>query len=317
MKQSLIAVIFLSGCLFNPVVALAQPGPREQLLQMEQASHSLNYELAFIYVSHMGIESLRYRHAVIDHKVYAQLLQMDGPRREIVQRGEDISYFEPGLEPFTLNARQIVDFIPSVLYADFNQLNSSYDFVSVGRTRIANQICDVIRIVARDGTRYSYIIWRDVKTKLPLRVDMLDNDGETLEQYRVISFVINKGAGDLMKQLINAAMPPSLSVPTNEKHSFRWKPNWLPQGMREITQSRRDVPSLNKLVESRLYSDGLFSFSINVSHSDKNSLPQLLRNGRRTVQTEVRDNMEITVVGELPPATAKRIAASVMLSPSP
>ena len=34
----------------------------------------------------------------------------------------------------------------------------------------------------------------------------------------------------------------------------------------------------------------------------------MLRTGRRTVSTSVRDNAEITIVGELPPQTAKRIA---------
>ncbi|WP_312464130.1 MucB/RseB C-terminal domain-containing protein, partial [Pantoea endophytica] len=70
-------------------------------------------------------------------------------------------------------------------------------------------------------------------------------------------------------------------------------------------------PSMNKTVESRLYSDGLFSFAINVTPADKSSSVQALRTGRRTVQTEVRNNNEITVVGELPPATAKRIADSI------
>ncbi|MDV3384171.1 MucB/RseB C-terminal domain-containing protein [Klebsiella pneumoniae] len=32
---------------------------------------------------------------------------------------------------------------------------------------------------------------------------------------------------------------------------------------------------------------------------------------RRTVSTTVRDNAEITVVGELPPQTAKRISDSI------
>ena len=41
------------------------------------------------------------------------------------------------------------------------------------------------------------------------------------------------------------------------------------------------------------------------------SSDQLLRTGRRTVSTTVRDNAEITVVGELPPQTAKRISDSI------
>lgn len=51
--------------------------------------------------------------------------------------------------------------------------------------------------------------------------------------------------------------------------------------------------------------------------ADKSSSPQQLRTGRRTVQTEVRNNAEITVVGELPPATAKRIADSVTMGKTP
>jgi sigma-E factor negative regulatory protein RseB len=45
----------------------------------------------------------------------------------------------------------------------------------------------------------------------------------------------------------------------------------------------------------------LFSFSININRATANSSDQLLRTGRRTVSTTVRDNAEITVVGELPP----------------
>jgi len=311
MKQLWCAVSLMAGSLFYSSFAPAQTTSGALLQQMEQASQSLNYELAYINVSRLGIESLRFRHAVLDNKTYAQLLQMDGPRREIIQRGSEISYFEPGLEPFTLTGKYIVDSLPSLVFADFSKLSEYYDFVPVGRTRIADQLCEVIRIVARDGTRYSYIVWLDSETRLPLRVDLLDRDGETLEQYRVVSFAVDDGVRKMMQGLEKASLPPSLSVPASDKTTFSWAPGWLPAGMQEITQSRRQIPSLKKPVESRLYSDGLFSFSVNVSAADKNSVAQLLRTGRRTVQTEVRDNREITVVGELPPSTAKRIADSI------
>jgi len=40
-----------------------------------------------------------------------------------------------------------------------------------GGTRIADRLCEVIRVVARDGTRYSYIVWMDTESKLPMRVE--------------------------------------------------------------------------------------------------------------------------------------------------
>ncbi|MCW1875254.1 sigma-E factor regulatory protein RseB [Erwinia sp. INIA-01] len=317
MKQLWCAVSLLAGSLMYSSVAPAQSPSGALLQQMEQASQSLSYELAYINVSRLGIESLRYRHAVIDNKTYAQLLQMDGPRREIIQRGSEISYFEPGLEPFTMAGDHIVDSLPALVYADFQHLASNYDFVPVGRTRIADQLCEVIRIVSRDGTRYGYVVWLDSETKLPLRVDLLDRDGETLEQYRVISFAVDQGVSKLMQGLETANLPPSLSVPAGNKVAFNWKAGWLPAGMKEVAQSRRQIPSLNRPVESRLYSDGLFSFSVNITLADKNSTSQQLRTGRRTVQTEVRNDAEITVVGELPPATAKRIADSITLGTTP
>lgn len=71
----------------------------------------------------------------------------------------------------------------------------------------------MIRVVARDGTRYSYIVWIDAETKLPMRVDLLDRDGETLEQFRVISFDVNGQVGNSMQNLAKASLPPLLSVP--------------------------------------------------------------------------------------------------------
>lgn len=312
MKQLWCAVSLLAGSLLWSSTAPAQMSATGALLQqMEQASQNLNYELAYINVSRLGIESLRYRHTVIDKRVFAQLLQMDGPRREVIQRGNDISYFGPGLDPFSLPGNHIIDGLPALMFADFSRLGDAYDFIPVGHSRMADQMCEVVRIVSHDGTRYSYVVWLDVDTRLPLRIDLLDHDGETLEQFRVISFAVDEGVRTLMQGLEKASLPPTLSVPPGDNVQLSWQPGWLPSGMRLVSQSRRSIPTINKTMESRLYSDGLFSLAINITPADKNSAPQTLRTGRRTVLTEVRNNREITVVGELPPETAKRIADSI------
>jgi sigma-E factor negative regulatory protein RseB len=311
MKQLWCAMSFVATGLFFSVNASADVSSGALLQQMNVASQSLNYELSFISINKQGVESLRYRHVRVNDQPLAQLLQMDGPRREVVQRGSEISYFEPGLEPFTLNGNYIVDSLPSLVYTDFKRLSPYYDFISVGRTRIADRLCEVIRVVARDGTRYSYIVWMDEETHLPMRVDLLDRDGETLEQFRVIAFSVNGQVASNMQTLAKASLPPLLSLPVGDNVDFNWMPSWVPQGFEQVASSRRKLPTLEMPVESRLYSDGLFSFSVNISPANQNSAEQLLRTGRRTVMTTVRDNAEITVVGELPPQTAKRIADSL------
>ncbi len=317
MKQLWCAMSLMAGSLFFSANASADVSSGALLQQMNLASQSLNYELSFVSINKQGVESLRYRHARLNNQALAQLLQMDGPRREVVQRGNEISYFEPGLDPFTLNGDYIVDSLPSLVYTDFKRLAPYYDFISVGRTRIADRLCEVIRVVARDGTRYSYIVWLDSETKLPMRVDLLDRDGETLEQFRVVAFNVSEQVSSNMQTLSTASLPPLLSVPVGDNVKFSWLPSWLPQGFVEVAGSRRTLPTIDTPVESRLYSDGLFSFSVNVNHANANSSEQVLRTGRRTVSTSVRDNSEITIVGELPPQTAKRIADSIKFKAAP
>ncbi|ACY85561.1 sigma-E factor regulatory protein RseB [Edwardsiella piscicida] len=316
MKHIWFALSLLTGSLFISSSALAQDtAPGLMLQQMNKASQSLNYELAFINITKQGVESLRYRHALENQQALAQLLQMDGPRREVVLRGNEVSYFEPGLEPFTLTGDHIVDALPSVIFADINQLAPYYNFISVGRTRVADRPCEVIRVVSRDGMRFSYIVWIDEDSKLPLRVDLLDRDGETLEQFRVIAFDVGQQVANEMRSFSRLTLPPLLRLPPAEHVSFSWRTAWVPDGFKEVSRSRRTLPSLSEPVESRLYSDGLFSFSVNVSPTTGDSRDdQFLRQGRRTIHTETRNNAEISVVGELPPMTAKRIAASIRFS---
>ncbi|MGQ7114923.1 MucB/RseB C-terminal domain-containing protein, partial [Escherichia sp. TWPC-MK] len=65
-----------------------------------------------------------------------------------------------------------------------------------------------------------------------------------------------------------------------------WQPGWRP------------LPTMDNMpIESRLYSDGLFSFSVNVNRATPSSTDQMLRTGRRTVSTSVRDNAELNILG--------------------
>ncbi|MCW7225976.1 sigma-E factor regulatory protein RseB [Escherichia coli] len=298
----------VTGSLLFSANASATPASGALLQQMNLASQSLNYELSFISINKQSVSL-----CVID-------MHLDNRPRNCCkwmarageQRGNEISYFEPGLEPFTLNGDYIVD-SPAIAYLyRFQTPFSLLRLYPSGRTRIADRLCEVIRVVARDGTRYSYIVWMDTESKLPMRVDLLDRDGETLEQFRVIAFNVNQDISSSMQTLAKANLPPLLSVPVGEKAKFSWTPTWLPQGFSEVSSSRRPLPTMDNMpIESRLYSDGLFSFSVNVNRATPSSTDQMLRTGRRTVSTSVRDNAEITIVGELPPQTAKRIAENI------
>lgn len=307
-------VTLLSGSLFS-ITVFAATASVDILQQMRNAILTLNYELAFINVTRGNIESLRYRHAIIDSQPLAQLLQMDGASREILMRGSEVSYFfEQGVEPFSISGDYIVDAMPAIVFADFKRLENYYDFIPVGRARVANRICQVIRIVAKDGYRYNYVVWVDSETKLPLQIELLDRNSETLEQFRVISFVVDNKVKDSIAGLMTLQLPPLLPQNPKDKSKFIWENSWLPEGFTEVSNSRRNLSNITAPIESRLFSDGLFSFSVNIMSIEHENPSQYLHEGRKTIYTEVRQGHEIVVVGEIPQSTAKRIASSVVFA---
>ena len=90
MKQLWCAMSLMAGSLLFSVNASADTSSGALLQQMNLASQSLNYELSFVSISKQGVESLRYRHARLNNQPLAQLLQLDGQRREVVLHGNQL-----------------------------------------------------------------------------------------------------------------------------------------------------------------------------------------------------------------------------------
>ncbi len=292
----------------------AKPNPAQVLLhRMEQASAQLSYELSYILIRKNSIEPIRYRHSRIDDKTYGQLLYLSGPPREVIQRGNDVSYLEPGVEPYTIsNNRIAVPPLPSLLRADISHLETMYDFVSLGRAREAGVSCDVVRLSPKDGKRYAYVVWIDEKNNLLVRADLLDRDGEPIEQYRAISVVASEAVAKAMQPLVTLNLPPPIMLKAQQKMPLHWKVTDLPQGFELVYSDRHRLLMTGVPVESQMYSDGLFGFSVYIAKaSDYSIAEQLVRKGRRTLHSHLVGETEITVVGDIPPSTAKAIAQSI------
>ena len=314
MRKFLISALTLFS-LSSPL-AFAEEKPAEALLhQMNEASQHLNYELSYILIKKNSIEPLLYRHALEETQQLAHLVYLSGPVREVIRRGDEISYIEPGVEPFTIESGNMVAPTIPLLNSDIDDISKFYDFVKVGRAREAGAACQVLRVVPKDGLRYSYVLWVDEQSKLPLRADLIDRDGEVLEQYRTIAYSVNDKIAQLLSGLNQVKLPQVLSLPKGPVKQTYWKVGWIPEGFEPKELNRYRMAITDRMVESQMYSDGLFSFSVYVSDSDNHSLRgQLVRQGRRTLHSLVSGKNEVSVVGDIPPSTAQRIAQSVTFS---
>ncbi|WP_217542558.1 sigma-E factor regulatory protein RseB [Vibrio metschnikovii] len=314
MKKILISVLALFS--LHVTQTFAEELSAEALLhQMNDASQHLNYELSYILLKKNSIEPLLYRHARQDDQQFAHLIYLSGPVREVIRRGNEVSYIEPGVEPFTIESGTMVAPTIPMLNSDVAKLGQYYDFVKMGRAREAGAACQVLRIVPKDGLRYSYVLWIDEHSSLPLRADLVDRDGEVLEQYRTISYSINDQLATLMSGLNKVQLPEVLSLPKGNIQQTFWTVGWKPDGFQPLELNRYRMAMTERLVESQMFSDGLFNFSVYVSVRDDHSLKgQLVRQGRRTLHSVINGDNEISVVGDIPPATAQRIAQSITFS---
>ncbi len=314
MKKLLISALTLLS-LNMPLAFADKPAAEALLHQMNGASQRLNFELSYILIEKNSIEPLLYRHAVLEEQQLEHLVYLSGPIREVIRRGTEVSYIEPGIEPFTIESGSMVAPIIPFLNADVDYLSEYYDFIPLGRAREAGSACQVLRVVPKDGLRYSYVVWVDEKNKLPLRADLIDRDGEVLEQFRTISYSVSDQVVDILSALNDVKLPQVLSLPKGQVTESYWRVNWIPNGFEAKELNRYRMANTERMVESQMYSDGLFNFSVYVADSDNLSLKgQLIRQGRRTLHSLVSGDLEISVIGDIPPATAKRIAQSVVIS---
>ncbi|WP_117235711.1 sigma-E factor regulatory protein RseB [Vibrio maerlii] len=319
MKKILISALTLFSLMTAQASAeelSTQESSAEALLhQMNEASQNLNYELSYILIKKNSIEPLVYRHARNEQQHLAQLVYLSGPVREVIRRGDEISYIEPGVEPFSIASGHMVAPLIPMIHSDIEELVPYYDFVRLGRAREAGAATQVVRVVPKDGLRYSYVLWVDEKTHLPLRADLVDRDGEILEQYRTISYVVNDQIKDALAGLNQVQLPQVLSLPKNETNEMDWSVSWVPDGFEASDPNRYRMVTTERMVETQMFNDGLFNFSVYISDKDSHSLKgQLVRQGRRTLHSFVSGEKEISVVGDIPPATAKRIAQSIQFS---
>lgn len=297
--------------LLSSIASAEELSAKQSLDKMTQALDNLNYEIAFVQTTPTNMDSFRYRHIKQDNKTYAQLVTLDGHQQEIIQRDNLVSYFQPNAQAFTLNSGNIVDAMPAVVRANFDKLSSHYDFVKLGKDRVAGRFVDTIRIVPKDDFRYQYLVFVDEENGLLLRGDMLDREGKLLDQFRVVTLYIDDRLRGLTDYINKVSMPPLLKESKNKQTSnITWSAGWLPRGfsLRRYTQEVLE----NEIIDSALYSDGLFTFTLFVSNVGSNDLPEnTWKQGAYTIYSEVIGGKEITFIGQLPISTAKRIVQEV------
>ncbi len=292
---------------------------KQWLERLTKSTQQLNYQVSFI-LSRAGNETVPYlwRHGVLeDGTTVEQLNLQNGPGRELIRVGNVVSVFEPDVPPYSLYSESINGPIPSELLYNPKALTKSYKFIKVGRARVSGRPAQQIRIVSLDNSRFSYQLWLDEASGMLLKFNMLDLNGNLLEQIQVTSLSIQKTPHPYFARVNQATLPKPMVITPSQPRKHNWVVDYLPRGMKEVKRDIRRLALTGQIVEYKMFSDGLVDVSVYVQKAeDAIGADMVLRHEVNTFLTLTDGQAQVTVVGEIPLNTANAIATSLSMHQS-
>ena len=285
------------------------------LLEMANAVHNRNFDASFVVVKGKSMEPYRWVHAKQGETELEHLSLLNGAGLEMIRVNDQVTYFEPQSEPYSLKTDSIAGPIPVVLFKDIQRLSEHYDFVLGGKGRIAGRAAQLVRIESKDEHKYNYWIWLDMESALLLKAAYVNHQGEALEQLQLTHISVTEKPAPMLLEVLNRNFPtplPESELEGVDSSSTNWKISWLPAGFELLKSDRHKLDLNNELTDYYLYSDGFVEVSVFIQRPlPGKRLSGALTSGATTVYVHNGGNFDVSVVGNVPSLTAKAIAESV------
>jgi sigma-E factor negative regulatory protein RseB len=285
------------------------------LLEMANAVHNRNFDASFVVVKGKSMEPYRWVHAKQGEIELEHLSLLNGAGLEMIRVNDQVTYFEPQSEPYSLKTDSIAGPIPEVLFKDIQRLSEHYDFVLGGKGRIAGRAAQLVRIESKDEHKYNYWIWLDMESALLLKAAYVNHQGEALEQLQLTHISVTEQPAPMLLEVLNRNFPtplPESELEGVDNSSTNWKISWLPAGFELLKSDRHKLDLNNELTDYYLYSDGFVEVSVFIQRPlPGKRLSGALTSGATTVYVHNGGNFDVSVVGNVPSLTAKAIAESV------
>lgn len=291
---------------------------------MNRAFTELDYRGVFSFYDGDDLTTMQIVHAVREGVQRERLVHLDGEVREIIRDGDQVACIvQPGDELLELESSIPAGPFARAFTRQFDDLGEHYVVTISGTDRIAARPAMRIAIEARDEDRFGYRLWLDQENGLLLRSEMVDEDGQRLEifQFSVIDFDSPIRDEDLFPPNDDDAKVSHFTLDENEPvhtpQARNWEASWVPEGFSMSGFNVRHTPSSLKPVATLMYSDGVAAFSVFIEDMPDAGAGNIVSRNGGTVAVSyiVKGPAEadhlVTVVGEVPTRTARRVARSV------
>lgn len=265
----------------------SEPAALALLSEVETALTEVSYAGIYTY-EHTGfLDTIQISHSVNADGTQTQLEHLSGKIAEpLVQKACAMAFAD---HPGIFNAAA---------------LDKNYLFRDIGEDRVAGREVALLSAQPRDEYRYGYHLAIDAETRVPLMLSLI-NGKRMIERFQFVDF--NPA------QSQTPSLSDSTETCSGSQSEPRWSLQWLPSGF-NLVSVKQDAAT-----DMLTFSDGLSRFSVFVNQAaGGHTLEGEARRGGTLVYLDkvvvAGVLFQVSVVGEIPLATAQQLARSVVPS---
>lgn len=290
-----------------------------QWLQRVAASaEKLNYGGVFVYRSGSSTETSRISHFLEGGKEHERLEVLDGSPREVVRDSDETRCFLPESRLVIVERHSTRRTFPS-LPGGLGSLSDYYAIRKGPTSRVAGYEAQLLNVDAKDDLRYSRQFWVEANSGLLLKAVLLGDRGDARESFAFTELKIGgvadkgglaaqskAGGGDWRVQNVKV---------TEADGDLPWTLRAMVPGFRLVSGMRRQTSTTAPEVTHLVLTDGLAAISVFVEPMGgrPRSEAAAASVGAMNVYRRSIGDVLVTVIGDVPPVTLKRVADNLEL----
>jgi sigma-E factor negative regulatory protein RseB len=280
------------------------------------AARQLNYVGTVVYQHGGYSETSRLVHLNDLGEEFEKLVNLEGPAREVIRSHGEVRCYYPDVKMVRIEPRTFRNAFPSLSPPQQKALAEFYDFRKGETGRVAGIETQTWVFEPKDGLRYGHKFWVDTATGLLIKARIVDDRNGVVEQFAFTEITIGaKIDRDMVKPTWPVA-PADWQVRQTgpgetDMKDTGWTVTRVPPGFVKIVEGFRRLKG-ERRVAHLVFTDGLVAVSVFVEPVVGARHPiGLSTQGGINVYIRQLDENLVTVLGEAPATTVRRIANSV------
>jgi sigma-E factor negative regulatory protein RseB len=319
MRRFAAALPWLALCAGLPAVAQTTSiDPLTWLQRSAASARQATYSGTVMHVQGERTTTSRITHVLIRGSEHERIESLDGPRREIMRRDDQLQCYFPDAKTIRIDQRVTARFFPSLVGGPAEAIAENYKLALGNVERLLGKDCQWIHLDPKDALRYAQRLCAELGSGLLLRAKTLGARQQVLEQY---SFTDLRVGREVSRTEVKSTFLPQskdwrrdVQPPDEPKPGATgWTIGAPPPGFRLVREMQRTLPNRPQSVTQLVLSDGFATMSVFVEpmSNPPRAAEATSEEGALSVFVRPMGEHLVTVLGEVPPAAAQQVGRSV------